>query len=273
MTIHWAVVADPETVVINNEHSLIFSIVFEAFGRDPHEYVRTKTGNKSTGLGATHAPLHRRDRKVFAVKEFFENAHLMQTYSKKINQFVTGSDDIIKVPFADVIKSLAETCQANGGKLLMHCADRDLRAFWYSDQFYGTKLFSNGGPYFKTNPKIKGWNSIKFVCTRRWFTNQHLSEKMKKKYPHLIDTSLEGLVIAIRGNDLSFRQSHRPQDDVDLLIEVLDHVYTANVSKQDFWNLLQMDHDYYDNRPVTIFAPGNTRLCTSEVSVQETLKN
>lgn len=265
-------VADPETVVIDG-NSLVFSIAFEAIGRDPHEYVRTRdlvSGTKSSTL-VTHAPLHRRDRKVLAVKEFFENTELMQKYSRKITQFVMGSDDIIKVPFADVIKILIETAKNNGNRLVTHCVDLDLNAIWFSDVYYGTKLFPNG-PYFKVSPYIKDWNSMKFICTRKWFTTQRLNQKFLQKYPQMIDTTLEGLVMTIRG-DLSFRQSHRPQDDVDLLVDVLDHVYTAGISKQDFWDLLSMNHDFYDNKPATIFSPGGTRLCTVGVSDRDPLKN
>lgn len=264
MTIQWALVGDPETVVLENGNSLMFAIAFEAIGRDPHEYVRTKSG-------VTHAPLHRRDRKVLGVKQFFENAELMQKYSRKINQFVMGSDDIIKVPFEEIIKTLVETAKNNGGRLITQCVDLDLRAIWFSDQFYKTKLFPNG-PYFKVAPCIRDWNSLKFVCTRKWFTSTRLNQKMLQRYPEMIDTTLEGLVKTVRG-DLSFLQSHRPQDDVDLLVEVLDHVYTANVSKQDFWDLLNMNHDFYDNKPATIFSPGGTRLCTVGVSGQDSLKS
>lgn len=268
MTIQWALACDPESVV-HNGNSLMFAIAFEAFGRDPHEYVKTRS--KPSALEVVHAPLHRRDRTVLAVKEFFENDQLMRTYSNKINQFVMGSDNIIKVPFETLVKTLVETAHANGGKLITHCIDLDLRAFCYSDLFYGTNLFPNG-PYFKVNPVIRDWNTIKFVCSKRLFTTPRLNQKMLARYPDLIDGSLEALVMAIR-QDYTFRQSHRPQDDVDLLIEVLDHVYTANVSKQDFWDLLRMDHDFYDNKPVTLFSSDNSRLRTVGVSFQETLKN
>lgn len=280
MTLRWLLTGDPETVVIE-DNSLVFAVAIEAIGRDPHEYVRTK--NKSEGLGTksksgtktsslvVHAPLHRRDRKVLAVKEFFENTELMQKYSRKMNQFVMGSDDIIKLPFVEIIKIITDTCMKNGGKFASHCVDRDLNAFWFSDTYYGTNLFPNG-PHFKVSPVIRDWNLIKFVCTRKWFTSQRLNSKMIQRYPELIDTTLEGLVMTIRG-DLSFRQSHRPQDDVDLLIELLDHVYSANISKQDFWELLGMNHDFYDNKPATIFSPGGTRLCKVGVSAQDSLKN
>lgn len=280
MTIHRMLVCDPESVVLSDGNTpLIFAFVYESIGRDPHEYTKSKSGAKSAGHGAksiglVHAPLHRRDRKVLAVKEFFENAELMQKYSRKISQFVSGPDDIVKVPFADAIKDIVAACHQNGGKLVTQCVDLDLRAIWCSDKYYGTNLFPNG-PYFKAAPIVKDWNSIKFVCARRWFTSPRLNTKMLRKYPDLIDLSLEGLVMTIR-KDLSFHQSHRPQDDVDLLIEVLDHVYTAGVSKQDFWDLLQMNHDYYDNKPVTarsIFSPGSTRPCTVEVSHQDSSKN
>lgn len=263
MTVQWMLVADPESVVVDDK-SLVFGIAFEAIGRDPHEYVRTK------GV-VQHAPLHRRDRKVLAVKQFFENAELMQRYSRKITQFVMGSDDIVKVPFEEIIKTLIDTCKSNGGRLATHCVDLDMNAIWFSDVYYNTKLFPNG-PYFKVAPCVKDWNSIKFICTRKWFTSQRLNQKMLQKYPQMIDTTLEGLVMTIR-NDLSFHQSHRPQDDVDLLIEVLDHVYTAGISKQDFWDLLNMNHDFYDNKPASIFSPGGTRLCKVGVSGQESLKN
>jgi hypothetical protein len=274
MTLKWLLVADPESVVMDGGEGLVFSIAFEAIGRDPHEYTRTKSksGNKSDGLGATqHAPLHRRDRTVLAVKEFFENQELMQKYTKKINQFVMGSDDIIKVPFAELVKTLVDACVKNGGRLASQCVDLDLRSLWFSDRYYGTNLFPNG-PYFKVSSSIREWNSLRFVCTRKWFTSQRLNQKMLQKYPEMIDLSLEGLAMTIR-KDLSFLQSHRPQDDVDLLIEVLDHVYTAGVSKQDFWDLLNMCHDFYDNKPATIFSPGGTRLCTVGVSAQDSLKN
>jgi hypothetical protein len=269
MTLKWLLVADPESVVVEG-NSLVFALAHEAIGRDPHEYVHVKK-KKSDGLGTTHAPLHRRDRKVLAVKEFFENQLLMERYSKKINQFVLGSDDVIKVPFSELVKSLVDACVQNGGRLATQCVDLDLRAIWYSDQFYGTKLFPNG-PYFKVAPAIRDWNTIKFVCTRKWFTSQRLNQKMLQRYPEMIDASLEGLVMTIR-KDLSFHQSHRPQDDVDLLIEVLDHVYSAGVSKQDFWDILHMSHDFYDNKPATILSPGGTRLCKVGVSDQGSLKN
>lgn len=284
MTVQWLVVGDPESVVVDG-NGLIFAFAYEAIGRDPHEYVRDKvSGGKSKaialsdGIGTksstlvTHAPLHRRDRKVLAVKEFFENAELMEKYSKKISQFVMGSDDIIKVPFADAIKDIVDTCVRNGGRLATQCVDLDLRAIWFSDRYYGTKLFPNGPVGFKVSPLIRDWNTLKFVCTRRWFSSSRLNAKMLRRYPQMIDLSLEGLVMTIR-KDLSFHQSHRPQDDVDLLIEVLDHVYSANVSKQDFWDLLQMNHDFYDNKPATIFSPGGTRLHTVGVSAQDSLKN
>jgi hypothetical protein len=270
----WILVADPESVVVDG-NGLIFAFVYEAIGRDAHEYVRDKVSgskSKANALSVTHAPLHRRDRKVLAVKEFFENAELMEKYTKKINQFVMGSEDILKVPFVDAIKSLVDVAVKNGGRIATQCVDLDLRAIWFSDKFYGTKLFPNGPIGFKVAPAVKDWNSLKFVCTRRWFSSSRLNAKMIRRYPEMIDLSLEGLVMTIR-KDLSFHQSHRPQDDVDLLIEVLDHVYSANVSKQDFWDLLQMNHDFYDNKPATIFSPGGTRLCTVGVSAQDSSKN
>lgn len=269
MTLKWLLVCDPESVVLH-DNALVFAFASEVIGRDPHEYVHVK--KKSDGLGTTHAPLHRKDRKVLAVKEFFENAELMEKYSKKITQFVMGSDDVIKVPFAEAIKILVNDAMNSGGRIATQCVDLDLRAIWFSDQFYGTKLFPNGPIGFKVSPDVKDWNSLKFVCTRKWFTSQRLNSKMLQRYPQMIDASLEGLVMTIRG-DLSFHQSHRPQDDVDLLIEVLDHVYTAGVSKQDFWDLLQMNHDFYDNKPATMFSPGGTRLCTVGVSGQGSLKS
>jgi hypothetical protein len=206
------------------------------------------------------------------VKEFFENAQLMEKYSKKIGQFVMGADDIIKVPFVELVKSLVDAAVKNDGRIATQCVDLDLRALWFSDRYYGTNLFPNGPIGFKVAPAIRDWNSLKFVCTRRWFTSHRLNSKMLQRYPQMIDASLEGLVMTIR-KDLSFHQSHRPQDDVDLLIEVLDHVYSANVSKQDFWDLLQMNNDFYDNKPATIFSPGGTRLHTVGVSGQDSLKN
>lgn len=284
MTLKWLLVADPESVVVDGNEGLVFALAFEAIGRDPHEYVRTRQQQpwtktkslvKSRGLGATatqHAPLHRRDRTVLAVKEFFENDELVQRYSKKISQFVSGSENVVKVSFTELIQRLVDASVKNGGRIATQCVDLDLRALWFSDKYYGTGLFPNGPVGFKVSPKIREWNSLKFVCTRRWFTSTRLNQKMLQRYPQMIDASLEGLVMTIR-EDLSFRQSHRPQDDVDLLIEVLDHVYSANVSKQDFWDLLNMSHDFYDNKPATFFSPGGTRLCTVGVSAQDSLKN
>jgi len=273
MTLRCLLVADPESVVVDGNEGLVFAVAFEAIGRDPHEYVvRTKSKATALSKALSHAPLHRRDRTVLAVKEFFENEELVQKYSKKISQFVMGSDDIHKVSFVELVQRLVDAAVKNGGRIATQCVDLDLRAFWFRDRYYGTGLFPNGPVGFKVSPKIRDWNTIKFVCTRRWFTSPRLNQKMLQRYPQMIDASLEGLVMTIRG-DLSFRQSHRPQDDVDLLIEVLDHVYSSGVSKQDFWDLLNMCHDFYDNKPATMFSPGGTRLCTVGVSAQESSKN
>lgn len=271
---HRAVVADPETVVIKGpdgtvKGSLIFGFAFEGIGRDPHEYVRNKRGE-----APTHAPLHRRNRTIYAVKEFFNNRDLVKYYQNKISEFVFGADDVIKVPYEDVLRALADTVEDNGGRLITHCVDRDLNAIWFSDTYYETHIFGPNGPYFKST-KIPNWNSMKFLCSRKIFTSPRLNGKFLMRYPDLIDTSLEGLAMTIR-KDLSFVQSHRPQDDVDLLIEVLDHIYTGNVSKQDFLDLLRMNHDYYDNKPVnvhSVVSPGNIRSCTVGVSDRGSLKN
>lgn len=275
MTISWMAIGDPETVVVDG-NGLMFAFCVEVFGRDPHEYVKSKTkvlskGSPLSKCTVTHSPLHRKDRKVLAVKEFFENKELMEKYCKKITQFVMGSDDIIKLPFVEVMREVTKTVVENGGgRLLTQCIDLDLKSIWYSDVYYKTNVFPNG-PYFKSRV-IPEWNSIRFVCSRRWFTSSRLNAKMLERYPEMIDTTLEGLVKTIRG-DLTFLQSHRPQDDVDLLIEVVDHVYSGNISKQDFWDLLRMDHDFYDNKPATIFSPGGTRLHTVESSLHSSLKN
>lgn len=273
MTINWLLACDPETVVIKGPNgsgsgggSLVFAIAMEAFGRDPHEYVKNKRGE-----APTHAPLHRRDRKILAVKEFFENRELVKHYQNKISEFVFGADDIVKVPYVEVLQILADTAHANGGRLLTHCVDRDMQALWFSDVYYSTNIFGVNGPFYKS-PKIKNWNSLKFLCSRKFFTSPRLNAKFLERYPRTwIDSTLEGLVMTIR-DDLSFVQSHRPQDDVDLLIEVLDHVYTSGISKQDFWDLLNMNHDFYDNKPVTVHSvvsPGSTHFCKVGASVHD----
>jgi hypothetical protein len=274
MTIQWLLAADPETVVIkgsdgNVKGSLVFAIALEAFGRDPHEYVKSKST-------VQHAPLHRKNRKILAVKEFFENRELVKYYQNKISEFVFGEDDVVKVPYVEVLRTLADAAHENGGggRLITHCIDRDMQALWFSDVYYSTNIFGANGPFYKS-PKIKNWNSLKFLCSRKFFTSPRLNAKFLERYPEMIDSTLEGLVMTIR-KDLSFVQSHRPQDDVDLLIEVLDHVYTSGISKQDFWDLLNMNHDFYDNKPVTVHSvvsPGSTRFCTIGVSDQNSLKN
>ena len=271
-------VADPETVVIKGPNgnilgSLVFGMTFEAIGRDPHEYAKFKEA--TTGRWSTvHAPLHRRNRITLAVKEFFENRELVKYFQNKISDFVFGGDDIVKVPYVEFLRILANTVEENGGRLITHCIDEDLNAFWFSDAYYGTNVFGPNGPFYKTH-KIPNWNSMKFLCSRKLFTSPRLNSKFLQRYPQLIDASLRGLAMSIR-NDLSFVQSHRPQDDVDLLIEILDHVYTANISKQDFWDFLRMEHDYYDNKPLNVHSavlPDNIHSCKVGVFDQRPLKN
>jgi hypothetical protein len=273
MVHQWILVADPETVVVKDGGggSLVFALVYESFGRDPHEYVKNKRGE-----APTHSPLHRRNRTILAVEEFFMNRELVKKYQNKISDFVFGADDIIKVPYADVLRKLADAAhhENGGGRLVTQCIDRDLQALWFSDVYYGTHIFGPNGPFFKSS-KIQNWNSLKFICSRKLFTSPRLNKKFLERYPETIDASLQGLVMTIR-KDLSFVQSHRPQDDVDLLIEVLDHVYTSGISKQDFWDLLNMNHDYYDNKPMTVHSavsPGNIHSYTVGVSDQNSLKN
>ncbi len=261
MTVHWAVAMDVEAVPVSVEGgtlSIPFAVAWEAFGRDQHEYTR----------GGVHAPLHRRDRMVLAVKEFFTRDDLVSQFKNKLSEFLVGTDDIIKVPLRDIVHQLAESVNANGGRLMAHCMDRDLAALWNGDRFFGTNVFHPSGPHFKCST-VPLWNQIRFVCTRKIFTDRRLNEKFLAKHPQLIDTSLEGLTIAIRGGDTSFHQNHRPQDDIDLLIRLLDHLYTARVSRKDFWDILRLDHDHYDSVPKTVHSLRDT----VQVSGQATLKN
>lgn len=245
----------------NEDFSIPFAIAWRTFGRNPHEYT---SGGRRRPL--VHAPLHKFESHLYIVDEFFKNEEIAayvkksDAWSSKIlDFFIHAPASCKRAPLSVILKELCDTAK---GPIMAHCIDSDLESIWNGDRIFKTGIFPNG-PHFRS-PYLPGWNSLTFVCTRKAFTDPSLNEKFLKKYPHLIDTSLEALTIAYRGN---IHQSHRPDEDVELLIDLLDHVYT-HVSKQDFWNLLRATHDHYDCKPVTVHRPGNIRFDTIQASGQ-----
>lgn len=264
----YATALDVESIRLPNGLSVPFAIAWRKFGRDPHEYI----GDRRKGT-LVHSPMHRFEPKLYIINEFFENEEICD-YVKKSNAwsrkildfFMSSPKDVKRDTLENTLKDLTADVE---GPLMAHCIHADLESIWNGDRIFKTGIFPNG-PHFRS-PVIKNWNSLTFVCTRKAFTDPNLNAKFLKKYPSLIDTSLEALTMAIRGT-LDYRQTHLPQDDVDTLIDLLDHVYT-HVSKQDFWNLLQLKHDHYDSIPVNVHQPGNIRFDTIQASDQCSLKN
>lgn len=261
---------DVESIRLPNGLSVPFAIAWREFERNPHEYI----GNRKNGT-LIHAPLHTYEMNLYIVKEFFENSEIVEyvkksdAWSRKILDFLMSAPSHCeKIPYVDILKKLASDKEST--TVLAHCINADLESIWNGDRIFGTNIFPSSGPHAKVS-RIPGWDSLRFVCTRKAFTDPSLNKKILKKYPNLIDTSLEALVLAMRG-DSNFRQNHLPHDDVDLLIEVLDHVYT-HVSKQEFWNLIQMSHDHYDCIPVNVHKPGSIQYDTIQVSDSHSLKN
>jgi hypothetical protein len=264
----YATAIDVETIKLPSEISVPFAIVTRTFGRNPHEYVSDK--KKKT---VTHAPLHMKAPQCFLVDDFFKNQEIVnyvkksEAWSRKMLDFLMHASSYETLPLEEIVKKIADTCE---GPLMAHFIKHDLEAIWNGDRIFGTGIFPNG-PFFKSS-KVPKWSSLRFVCTRKAFTDPNLNAKFMKRYSHrVIDLSLESLIMAIRG-DLNFRQSHMPHDDVDLVIELLDHVYT-HVSKQDFWNLLKMTHDHYDSNMVSVHKPGSIQYDTDSIFHQRTLKS
>ena len=250
-----------------NDFSVPFAIAWRKFGRDPHEYL----GDRRKGT-LVHAPLRRYEAKMYIIDEFFTNEEIVnyvkssEAWSRKLLDFLMSVPaDTQRAPLATVLNEIAK----DGPLIMAHCIDSDLESIWNGDRIFKTGIFPNG-PHFRS-PRVPGWDSLTFVCTRKAFTDPSLNEKFLKRYPQTIDTSLEALTIAIRGT-LDYKQSHRPHEDVDLLIDLLDHVYT-HVSKQDFWNLMKLRHDHYDCVPVNVHKPGSIRFGTAQASVQCSSKN
>lgn len=249
----------------NEDFSIPFAIAWRKFGRDPHEYIGDR--RKKT---LVHAPMRRYEPKMYIIDEFLKNEEIVNYIkgsdawsSKLLDFFMNMPADTKRAPLATILNELA-----NDGPLIMaHCIDSDLESIWNGDRIFKTGIFPNG-PNFRSS-LVPGWDSLTFVCTRKAFTDPSLNEKFLKRYPHTVDTSLEALTIAYRGE---FQQSHRPDEDVELLIDLLDHVYT-HVSKQDFWNLMKLNHDHYDCKPVTVHRPGSIRFDTILASDQCSLKN
>lgn len=259
---------DVESIRLPNGISAPFAIVTRKFGRDPHEYI----GDRRKGT-LVHSPLHKFEPKIYIIKEFFEHEEICayvkksEAWSRKLlDFFMSVPPTCKKAPLKEILEEMCDRL----GPIMAHCIDADLDSIWNGDRLFKTGIFPNG-PFHKS-PVLKNWNELNFVCTKKAFTCPSLNEKFLKKYPDLIDLSLEALTIAIRGGSLNFHQNHRPQDDVDLLIDLLDHVYT-HVSKKEFWNLLQLKHDYYDSKPVHVHMPGSIRFDTIQAFDQSTSKN
>lgn len=251
--------------------SVPFAIAWRSFGRDPHEYV----GDRKKGT-LVHSPLHTGPMNVRIIDDFFKHEEIQNyvkshdAWSRKILDFFMNTDEVIRAPFEEILEELCDDVIQSGGTLMGHSVYKDIvESLWNGDRIFETGIFPNG-PQFKS-PKIPQWADMRLVCTRKAFTDPSLNEKFLKKYPGLIDTSLEALAMAIR-NSQNFHQSHLPQDDVDLLIEVLDHVYT-HVSKQDFWNLMSMKRDHYDCIPVNVHMPACNQFDTTQVFVPVSSKN
>lgn len=267
----YAIALDVESIRLPNGLSVPFAIAWRKFGRDPHEYV----GDRRKGT-LIHSPLHKFEPVLYVVKEFFEHEEICayvkksDAWSRKILDFFMSSSSVTTKtsPLAEILDKLSN--DSVGIPLMAHCIHSDLESIWNGDRIFKTGIFPNG-PHFRS-PVLKKWYLLTFVCTRKAFTDPSLNAKFLKRYPNLIDTSLEALTMAIRGSLMPNQQSHRPQDDVELLIDLLDHVYT-HVSKQDFWNLMQLKHDHYDSIPVNVHQPGNIRFDTIQASVEHSLKN
>lgn len=252
----------------HEDFSVPFAIAWRKFGRDPHEYL----GNRRKGT-LVHAPLHRYETRIFIIDEFFTNEEIVNyvkssdAWSRKLLDFFMNVPPGAKrAPLKTILNEFAN--DAANGPVMAHCIDGDLEFIWNGDRIFKTGIFPNG-PHFRS-PHVPAWDSLTFVCTRKAFTDPSLNEKFLKRYPQTPDTSLQGLTIAYSGN--FFQQTHRPHEDVDLLIDLLDHVYT-HVSKQDFWNLMKLRHDHYDCKPVNVHTPGSIRFDTVQASAQCSSKN
>ena len=263
---------DVETIWVGEKKiSIPVSIAWRSFDRDPHEYV----GDRKKGT-LVHAPLHTGPMNVYFIdevlksKEFQNFVKTSDAWSRKLLDMFMNTSEIQRAPFEEILEELCDDVMENGGVLMGHSVYKDtVESLWNADRIFNTGIFPNG-PQFKS-PKIPNWTDMTIVCTKKAFTDPSLNEKFLKKYPDLIDLSLEALVMAIR-RDHNFHQSHLPQDDVDLLIEVLDHVYTR-VSKQDYWNLVNMKRDHYDCIPVNVHKPACIQFDTTQVFVPVSSKN